>query len=258
MRFGASKAKRCCAEEVEPVMRSFAHAVVALLMLAGLAACTSVRTFRAESYTLAPAAPVELVVIDPDVEVGTLTAGGLVQANAEWTKQTEANLLAALRDRLGAQGGSVRMLMPQALKGADADLFTDYERLHRAVGSAIAQHKYGGDDLPTKRGKFDWTLGPGAAALGRLSGGGTHALFLVARDSFASPERVAFNILVAVLAGGWAGGGQRFAYASLVDLRTGDVVWFNVLSSSIGDMRSPEGARSTIDTLLRSMPGVRK
>lgn len=237
-------------------MRMLAHAVVALLLLAGLAACTSVRSFRAESYTLAPATPIDLVVIDPDVEVGTLTAGGLVQPNADWTKQAEANLLAALRERLGAQGGSVRLLVPGALKGADAEIFTDYERLNRAVGSAVAQHKYGGDELPTKRGKFDWTLGPGAAALGRLSGGGSHALFLVARDSFASSERVALNVILAVLAGGWAGGGQRFAYASLVDLKTGDVVWFNVLASSIGDMRSPEGARATVDTLLRSMPGV--
>lgn len=249
--------RRCCAQEVEPVIRMFAHAAVALLLITSLAACTSVRSFRAENYTLAPAAPIELVVIDPDVEVGSLTAGGLFQPNADWTRQAEANLLAALRERLATQAGSVRILKPQALKGTDAEIFTDYERLHRAVGSAIAQHKYGGDELPTKRGKFDWTLGPGAGALGRLSGGGTHALFMVARDSFASTERVALNVLLAVL-GAWGGGGQRFAYASLVDLRTGDVVWFNVLSSSIGDMRSPEGARSTINTLLRSMPGVAK
>src|SRR3712207_6179999 len=39
----ARKVKRYCAQEVETVMRSFAHAAVALLLL-GLAACTSVRS----------------------------------------------------------------------------------------------------------------------------------------------------------------------------------------------------------------------
>ena len=51
------------------------------------------------------------------------------------------------------------------------------------------------------------------------------------------------------------GGGQRFAYVSLVELETGDIVWFNVLSSSVGDIRNAEGARSTVDSLLREMPG---
>jgi hypothetical protein len=64
------------------------------------------------------------------------------------------------------------------------------------------------------------------------------------------------------------GGGGQFAYASLVDLRTGDVVWFNVLQAgtqiagiNMGDIRKPEGAAQMVDRLLdRMKPGraVRK
>ena len=59
------------------------------------------------------------------------------------------------------------------------------------------------------------------------------------------------------------GGGGQFAYASLVDLRTGEVVWFNVLQTGsqiagikFGDIRSPEGAAQMVERLLgRMKPG---
>jgi hypothetical protein len=49
------------------------------------------------------------------------------------------------------------------------------------------------------------------------------------------------------------GGGSQQAYASLVDLRTGDVVWFNFLQSQIGDIRKPEGAAKLVERLLGRM-----
>ncbi len=46
------------------------------------------------------------------------------------------------------------------------------------------------------------------------------------------------------------GGGGQFGYASLVDLRTGEVVWFNVVQASsqiagikFGDIRTPQARR---------------
>ena len=38
-------------------------------------------------------------------------------------------------------------------------------------------------------------------------------------------------------------GGSQTGYASLVDLRTGRVVWFNNLARGFGDLREPEPAR---------------
>ena len=49
-------------------------------------------------------------------------------------------------------------------------------------------------------------------------------------------------------------GGQQ-AFASLVDLRTGNVIWFNVAQASPNqDMRDPGGAASFTTTLLRGAP----
>jgi len=50
-------------------------------------------------------------------------------------------------------------------------------------------------------------------------------------------------------------GGTQRGFASLVDLRTGDVVWYNRLLRAKGDMRNAKGARETADALLRGFPG---
>jgi hypothetical protein len=95
-----------------------------------------------------------------------------------------------------------------------------------------------------------------------------YALFLHAEDSFASTGRIALQVLgVAGCVVGFCapniGGGGQFAYASLVDLHTGNVVWFNVLQAgtqvagvNMGDIRKPEGAAQMVDRLLgRMKPG---
>ena len=59
------------------------------------------------------------------------------------------------------------------------------------------------------------------------------------------------------------GGAQQLDYASLVDLKTGEVVWFNVVDASsqvpgikFGELRTPEGAARMVERLLgRMKPG---
>jgi hypothetical protein len=41
--------------------------------------------------------------------------------------------------------------------------------------------------------------------------------------------------------------------ASLVDLRTGQVIWHNLLVDQTGDLRDQAGARETADDLLRDI-----
>ena len=221
-----------------------------------LSACTTTREFAQAGYTLPRDRPIRILVIRPDVEVGSLNAGGVLQPNAEWTEQARAALIAAIEANQRARGNGVTVLPDQ--NGDRARLVADYQNLHETVAATIAQFKYGTLPLPTKkRETFDWTLGPGVARLGEIAPG-DYALFLLARDSFATTERVALQVIG--LAGcviglcAFSGGGERFAYASLVDLKTGDIVWFNVLQSQTGDMRTGEGAKATVDSLFKSLP----
>jgi hypothetical protein len=83
--------------------------------------------------------------------------------------------------------------------------------------------------------------------------GARYALFSWLRDSYASAERKAAMIGLALLGIGISGG-QQVGYASLVDLETGRVVWFNRLARQSGDLREAESAAETVDALLSEFP----
>ena len=241
--------------------------IVATSALA-LSACVQTKQYADVEFA-PPQGDYKLLVMRPDVTVGSVTTGGMVEPRADWTETARANLITALRAQQATRGGDVLILdRRDSLPGVEPETVAELERLHYAVGQSIALHRYNQRHLPTKRGKgLDWTLGKDAVALGQRTGM-DYALFLYAEDSFASTGRVALQVLgVAGCFVGFCapniGGGGQFAYASLVDLKTGDVVWFNVLQTgtqiagiNMGDIRKPEGAAMMVERLLdRMKPG---
>jgi len=81
-------------------------------------------------------------------------------------------------------------------------------------------------------------------------------VFTWVRDSYASAERKAAMVAMAILGVGLAGGSQ-VGYASLVDLETGRVLWFNRLARASGDLREEKAASESLDALLFGFPGTR-
>jgi hypothetical protein len=245
--------------------RALVFAVAGSVALAG---CVQTRQVADVEFQ-PPQGNYSLIVMRPDVQVGSVTAGGLVEPRAEWTEQARGNLLRALREQQAGRGGrTIIAETRESVPGVDAKTVADLERLHNAVGNSIALHKYMGADLPTKRRQgIDWTLGEDAVKLGRATGM-DYALFLYAQDSIASTGRVALQVLgIAGCFVGFCapqGGGGQTAYASLVDLRTGEVVWFNVLQTgsqlpglAFGDIRTPEGSAQMVERLLGRMKAGR-
>lgn len=234
------------------------HVLLLASVAAVLAGCTNTKQFADLGFR-PPAGDYKLVVMRPDVHVGSLTTGGLFEQREEWTEAARHNLIAALKAQQAGRGGHTLIAATRVEAGGDPAAVADLDRLHEAVGGSIKLHKYLGANLPTKKDRFDWTLGEDAVAYGHATGY-DYALFLYAQDSFASGGRVALQVLG--MAGCIVGacvavsGGQQAAYASLIDLKTGRVVWFNALASSAGDIRTPEGAAKMIDKLLDQMkPG---
>jgi hypothetical protein len=245
---------------------------VALLALASClstSACVQTRQFADVQFTPTQG-DYRLLVLRPDVTVGSLTTGGLVEPRADWTDQARTNIVAALRAQQAERGGKVQILNRRSeLKGANEQEVADVERLFYAVGQSIVLHKYLGAYLPTKRGKgLEYTLGEDAVSLGRKTGY-DYALFLHAEDQVASTGRIALGVIG--LAGCFVGfcapnigGATQLDYAGLVDLKTGEVVWFNVVRAgsevpgvAFGDLRTPEGAQQMVERLLgRMKPGI--
>ena len=249
-------------------MRKLALAL-ALATAVPISGCVQTRQFADVQFT-PPQGDYKLLVLRPDVSVGSLTTGGMVEPRADWTEQARTNIIAALRAQQLQRGGKVQILERRnQLAGVDDQEVADFERLFNAVGNSIVLHKYLGEYLPTKRGKgLEYTLGEDAVRLGRKTGY-DYALFLHAEDQVASTGRIALGVLgVAGCFVGFCapniGGATQLDYAGLVDLKTGEVVWFNVVRAgsqipgiSFGDLRTPAGAAQMVDRLLNRMkPGV--
>ncbi len=219
---------------------------VCFLVLLLLARMAGAQAISAPSFERIPDTS-RVVLMPLDVELFSINAGGVPEPQAQWTAQASEHLRASLQRRESAMGNEL----------AEADrndpAVTTLNHLHGAVASAIALHHYTpAYVLPTKKKQLSWHIGADTAPL-RARTGADYALFLFIRDSYATTERKAAIVLGALLGVGM-GGGVQIGYASLVDLRSGEVVWFNRLLRGTGDLREEGPAEETIDALLDKFP----
>lgn len=228
-----------------------ASALVVVAMFA-LSACATTSFYT--SPTLPKGAENRRIVIMPvDVELSELSAAGIPVPKADWTEtaHTHVNkaLTAAMQQRSATIVNDASDTRTAALDRDQLQLI----KLHGAVGRSILLHQFEAPTkLPTKSDTFNWTLGPDARLL-KEAYGADFALFTHVRDSYSSSGRVAVIIFAAIL-GVSVQGGQQLGFASLVDLNSGQIVWFNRLARNEGDLRTAEPATTSIDLLLKDFP----
>jgi hypothetical protein len=205
-----------------------------------------------------------VVLVEPDIELFLVTAGGLTEPRREWTEAARKHYASAVRSELASARTSQAPdfdipdgLSPDSRMG-------QVIRLNEAVALSISQFLAPGGALATKRDpqtgkpRLDWSLGPGVEEL-RTATDADYALFTYVRDSYASGGRTALRVFgfiagAALGTGLDIGGGAQIGVATLVDLRTGRVVWFNQLARQSGDLREEEDAEKTVNLLLKDLP----
>ncbi len=242
-------------------------ALLVLAQMLALAPMTAIAANRARVATDATGSLVKvdgsIVVIEPDIELYLVTAGGLQEPRKAWSDTARTLYPAEVHAQLDGKSVDLK---------ADYDIPDDLDptsqlgqilRLNQAVAMSITQYSVAGTVLATKRDakgkpRMDWSLGPGVAAL-REQTGADYALFTYVRDSYASGGRTAlrvFGLLVGAALGGALdiGGGVQVGVATLVDLRTGQVVWYNLLANQSGDLRDQKGANKTVQQMLQKLP----
>lgn len=223
-----------------------------LLLITVLTSCAPA-TFQIAHNFQQPSAAVRVLLMQPDVQLAELTAGGLEEPRADWTAAAMQNVTKALTDFLKEREDT--LILYRQPEGDQKTLYLHDQliKLHETVGETILLHKYiPYYELPTKSKTFDWNLGKGGNSL-REQYGADYALFVYLRDSYVSPGRAVAMAAAAIL-GVSIRGGLQIGFASLVDLRNGQLVWFNKLFRPTGDLRTPEPAREAVQQLLIKIP----
>lgn len=237
---------------------------LALLFLVLAPACAPVT----QPLTASPASPAatlgaapnidggKILLIPPEVECGEVGAGGLVTPRADWTEQAVRNVTTALEQKLGARRIRVERLDEASLSPAERAAYERFAPLARTVGLSIFQFQ----DLPGRAGRFDWTVGETGKPL-RAARGADHALLVYLRDTHASAEAIALNVVSIGVAAAFGVParivtGAQVGFAHLIELESGRVVWFNRLGTIApdADLRVPGSAEQSVDALLTACP----
>ncbi len=231
--------------------------LVPILLLVLASGCETVRMAKITSL-VRTGAEARILIMPPDVELATITAGGLIEPNAEWTKAALRHMKTAIGEEMRSRRAKIVDYVESSEPSpSDADE-RQLIKLHGVVGRSILARRFRPQiALPTKRklATIDWSLGPAVRRL-RDRYDANYALFIFVRDRYATQGRAAVMVLTAILTLGRAipGGGHQIGFASLVDLEQGDIVWFNPLARGAGDLRTEEPARETVKTLLTGLP----
>ncbi|MBC6428492.1 MAG: hypothetical protein GDA55_04590 [Cellvibrionales bacterium] len=234
---------------------STAAKVVFLCIAAFATGCATTQNISQVEELSSAGEKVAILMMPMDVELTEVSASGLEEPQADWTENAAKYISQAIDARIAKYGYSASTYESR-IKDPASDT-VQLVKLHEAVGQSILEHSLGAEEykLPTKKGRFEWTLGEKAGLL-KDETGADYALFVFFRDSFATGGRIAQQIALAILTQGnhQVQGTPQIGFSSLVDLESGDVVWFNQLVQGVGDSRKQSVANTVAKNLLAGFP----
>lgn len=221
----------------------------------GTASASSVRAEAVQNFVAIekPAEGTIILAAKPKVSLSLLTAAGTRDPKVDWSENAQKYLSEATDAALKDKKYSIAHIDADQISSPEA---VQVMKLNAVVTTSIAMNA-GLFKLPTKT-TFDWTIGEGATLLvpegTDPSAPPRYILFLQAEGSYSSGGRAAMFILAAAGGASIPMGGQ-IVQASLVDLKTGKVVWYeaNMVGPGV-DIRTAEGATTQITALFKKLP----
>ena len=232
------------------VRRLAATAGLACWLFAGGCATTATQSHVEELRRSTPQS--KIVLMPLDVELMEMGMGGVLEPKPDWTAAAREFIVAEVRAQKAKLGFQLEEYAEDSGAPDEQALVDQLVKLHAVVGRAIRQNRKPMQALHSLGEKPQWSLGEEVRVL-RSRTGADYALFVHVRDSYASDGRKLVMIAGAALKMGFMGGVQS-GFASLVDLKTGDIVWFNQLGRAAGDLRTREPAGETVKLLFQEFP----
>jgi len=207
-------------------------------------------------------APKRIAVMPLDVKIYQLTAGGVDEYMEESTMQAKKNITEAVYEELGSMPFvHLNAFDEAALSEEKKEYFWEQQGMFKAVAHSIIDHTYvPGTILQSKVENFDYTLGAEAQELGRITQAEA-LLFCVGRNYIWTAGRTALYIFATGMIGqnanAFVPAGNEYFLVSLVDAKTGDVLWFNVVPMP-GDLRNEKIDKKLVKWMFKDFPAKLK
>lgn len=232
-------------------MKMIRFALVSCLALA-LAACQTTSQVAQVRPDLRPGST-RIALMPLELQLYQLTAGGVREPKAEWTKDAELHVRRAINLIQSEKQLQLVEFDASTLPLDQQKLVNQLVKLHSVVGGEVFyQARIPQRRPPTKQGRFDWSIGKDVRTVAEATGA-RYGLFIFLEDSYSSGGRVALGIALALLGVGIQGGTQ-IGYASLVDLNTGQIAWFGTIARGSGDLRTEQAAEESVRSLFSTLP----
>jgi len=242
-------------------MRLARNTLLAALVLL-LAACATGSSAVHKTVSATPDKPMprKVLLLPVEINVHEISAGGVVEKVNAWSETASSHANAFLRD-LARGKGAFDLIEGPALEPAQKARLDQYIALYEVVaGSAfIAQHSPF-EVWQQRAREFDYTLGPGLGPLADATGTDA-AMVVIGSDYISSAGRRAAMVMGMIL-GAVSGvvvvpqGGISFVSVGVVDLHTGDLLWFGTEQGQATDLRNEADVRRMLEGLFRTYPGL--
>ncbi len=173
------------------------------------------------------------------ISVEEVSPGGVEEENVERTAQAARNVVKALSEGLRA-----RKLNSKPISWKQDPELDEVRLLYAEAASAIWNFTYPPYPFPTKRDRFDYTVGPVGRILDRA---GADVLLVAAGVGKIGEDGQRI----------WTLSGRSFTLLSLglID-RSGNIIWFDVWGGRALDLSSEADVEQTVAKLLAELPGV--
>lgn len=203
-----------------------------LLVILIVSCCSGCGTIYRRSPRFDTALPTlkTIAVLPSDVKVYKLSAGGGSEEMDEWSLTAKTNIEASLKKFLG-DGSKYKLALTfiteDWMKANQKDLWRRQKAMYEAVVLSVIRHTYSPvENFPQKIKNFDYTMGPDVGVLAQALGVDGF-IFVNASDTQETAGHVATSFMRAIVLGYYEVHPSFFCI-SLVDGKTGELLWFNV------------------------------
>lgn len=198
--------------------------------------------------------PKKVLILDPNVLVKELSAGGVAEKMEEWSLEAKKNVHAAIGAITAEKKLFEQVGVPTNLAEEEVMNLDEHVALYDVVGfNAFYFGKAQFDAWKHKKPEFDYTLGTGLKGLAERTGADA-ALFIVGEDYISSGGRKAARIFAALL-GVALPASPTFLSVGLVDLKTGNLLWMDYgLALDSKDLRKQDDVNKMLQEMFAHYP----